>query len=116
MFDQYPDPGDLPGPLSASYASSIHQQHVNLANAWDCTLKTCPLVEIGAIYVPTLIPNALYLAIFALLLVFHFVQSLRYKTWDIFGTMVTGLLLEIAGYAGRVRMYFEPSSKKMLTM
>ena|ERR1700761_7163913 len=102
--------------LNTSYLSPRFQQHVKLVNPSDCTLKTCPLLETGAINMPQLAPNALYLSIFALLLFIHFAQGVRYKTWDIIGIMGAATLLEVIGYAAKVCMHIDSYAKKMFTM
>lgn len=65
---------------------------------------------------PQLAPNALYLSIFALLLLIHFAQGVRYKTWDIIGIMGAATLLEVIGYAAKVCMHIDSYAKKMFTM
>jgi hypothetical protein len=102
--------------FNTSYTSSMFRQQVNLPNPSDCTLKTCPLVETGVIYMPSVAPNVLYLTLFVLLLLAHFVQGARYKTWDIFGIMAAAMSLEMVGYTARVCMHIGSYAKKMLTM
>jgi len=73
-----------------------------------CTLELCPLEFAQVRYDPTLAGNALYLAIFALLLFIQTFLGIRYRTWGYFGAMVGGLILEIVGYGARVKMHFNP--------
>ena len=74
----------------------------------DCTLSICPIAYAQVHYDPSLAGNALYLAIFALLLFVHVFFGIRYRTWGFFGSIVGGLVLEIIGYAARVQMHFNP--------
>lgn len=73
-----------------------------------CTLELCPLEFAQVRYDPTLAGNALYLAIFALLLLMQTLLGIRYRTWGYFGAMLGGLILEIVGYGARVKMHFNP--------
>jgi hypothetical protein len=79
-----------------------------LNNADQCTLETCPLSYATVHYDPTLIGNALFLAIFGLLLFVQALQLHRYRTWSFSCAMMSGLVLEIVGYLGRVQMHFNP--------
>ncbi|MCJ1316820.1 hypothetical protein MMC15_002141 [Xylographa vitiligo] len=74
----------------------------------DCTLSICPIAYAQVHYDPSLAGNALYLAIFALLLFVHVFLGIRFRTWGFFGSIVGGLVLEIIGYAARVQMHFNP--------
>jgi hypothetical protein len=74
----------------------------------QCTLKTCNLDEAQVHYIPTLAGNIIFLAIFGILLIVHIVQGIRYRTWGILVGMISGLLLEVIGYIGRVQMHFNP--------
>jgi hypothetical protein len=80
----------------------------------ECTLRSCPLVEAGIIYIPSLAPNAIYLSVFLVLLIAHALQGVLYRTWDIFGTLVTGLVFEVIGYSARLRMRNDSSDKHAL--
>ena len=80
-------------------------QHSNID--WDhCTLQTCPLSLANVKYIPSLAGNALYLAIFALIMVIQSFLGIRYRTWGFLGSLLGGLALEIIGYVGRVQMHF----------
>jgi hypothetical protein len=80
----------------------------NVANIYECTLSTCPISLANVNYDPSLAGNALFLAIFALLLVIQAFQTFRYRTWSFSCAMMSGLVLEIIGYLGRVQMHFNP--------
>jgi hypothetical protein len=79
-----------------------------LNNDIGCTLATCPLSYTTTDYDPTLVGNVLYLVLFGTILVAQVTQALRYHTWSFSGAMISGLILEIVGYVGRVQMHFDP--------
>jgi hypothetical protein len=59
-------------------------------------------------YVPTLPGNALYLAIFVVLLVIQITQGIIYRTWGYMICMIFGLVLEGVGYGSRIGMHLNP--------
>jgi len=59
-------------------------------------------------YVPTLAGNALYIAIFFVLLIIQIAQGIIYKTWSYMICMICGLVLEAVGYGGRIGMHLNP--------
>ncbi|MCJ1300193.1 hypothetical protein MMC08_002988, partial [Hypocenomyce scalaris] len=71
-----------------------------------CTIQICPLSLAHVKYFPNLAGNALYLAIFSLLLFIQAFLGIRYRTWGFMTGLLFGLLGEIIGYAGRVQMHF----------
>jgi hypothetical protein len=73
-----------------------------------CTLDTCPITEAYVYYVPSLAGNAIFVAIFALLLVAQIVLGIRYRTWAYLAGLSGGLVLEVIGYAGRIQMHYNP--------
>ena len=90
-------------------SSSLVGFNATLLNNTDfCTLSTCPLSLANQDYVPTLAGNALYAAIFGILLLIQLFFSLRYRTWGYLVGMFGGLLLEVLGYIGRVQMHSNP--------
>jgi hypothetical protein len=71
-----------------------------------CTYATCSVKEYGQLqYIPSLAGNALYLAIFGLFLVAQLFLGIRYRTWGYLVAMVGGIILEIAGYVGRILLH-----------
>jgi len=80
----------------------------NLNNADGCTLATCPIEYATVDYDPTLAGNALFLALFGLFLFIQTFQLWRYRTWSYSIAMMSGLLLEVVGYVGRVMMHYNP--------
>ncbi len=73
-----------------------------------CTLTTCSLDQAHFDYLPSLAGNALYLAIFAVLIVPQLYYGIKYKTWGFMVAMLFGLALEVVGYAARVQMNDNP--------
>jgi hypothetical protein len=67
-------------------------------------------------YAPTLPGNALYLGIFVVLLAAQVGLSIRWKTWAFLVGMVCGLVLEIVGYIGRIKMHFNVFEKNNFLM
>lgn len=75
-----------------------------------CTLQTCPLSEGIITYQPNVGANALFAALFGLLLLVQLGLGVRYKTWSFLIAMSCGLILEIVGYIGRVQLHNNPFS------
>lgn len=73
-----------------------------------CTLDTCPLSLANVDYVPSLAGNALYVALFSLVLASQLGLGVYYRTWTYLIAMGGGLLGEIIGYVGRVQMHYNP--------
>jgi hypothetical protein len=59
-------------------------------------------------YVPTLAGNALYLAIFVVILIAQITQGIIYHTWSYMICMIFGLVLEAVGYGSRIGMHLNP--------
>lgn len=81
-----------------------------------CTLATCSLLQAHFQYVPTLAGNALYIAIFALLLLVQIFLGIRYHTWGFLGGMIGGMILEVIGYVARVQMHYNPFTSNPFLM
>ena len=82
----------------------------------DCTLGTCSLLQAHFLYLPSSAGNALFVAIFAIILFAQIGLGIRYKTWGFLGGMFGGLLLEIIGYAARIELHFNPFKKSSYLM
>jgi hypothetical protein len=86
---------------------------------WKCTIAICPLETYGQAffnYRPSLPGNSIYAAIFGICLVLQLAFGIRKKTWGFLAGMVVGLLLEVVGYAGRIKMYSDPFTKNSFLM
>jgi hypothetical protein len=73
-----------------------------------CTWQTCSIACGQVTYVPSLAGNALYIAIFCVLLVAHVILGLKHRTWGFLAGMTIGLALEITGYGGRIMLHNNP--------
>lgn len=73
-----------------------------------CTIQTCPLEWAYLDYFPTYAGNLAYLVIFALLLVLQTGLGAWYRTWGFLVGMICGLLLEVLGYVGRLKLNKNP--------
>lgn len=93
------------------------QQCIRLAQSYEarkncreqCTLDTCPLELSYWAYRPSLIANSIFLALFALSLITFLVQAVLSKRFLGFTiAMLSGCILEVLGYAGRIMSYYNP--------
>lgn len=74
----------------------------------NCTLALCPVEWSVFQYRPSLAANAIFIAIFGVLLVAHLVQGVWYKTWSYMGCICAGCILQIIGYGGRIMLHDNP--------
>lgn len=77
-------------------------------NSGGCTLDTCPLSMGTVHYDPSLFGNTFFLTYFGVILIVQALQAWRLKTWSFSIPVMSGLVLEIVGYAGRIRMHYNP--------
>jgi hypothetical protein len=97
---------------------STHYEHGKLMS-FKCTTAICPLTTWGQAffnYLPSLPGNSLYAAIFGICLVLQIAFGIKKKTWGFMSGMVVGLLLEVIGYAGRIKMHSDPFTKNSFLM
>ena len=81
-----------------------------------CKKDTCPLAYSYWAYLPSLPANSLFLALFSLSLVLFIVQSClsrRFLGFTI--AMVSGCILEVLGYIGRVLSWYNPFDQASTT-
>ncbi|CZR62987.1 related to RTA1 domain protein [Phialocephala subalpina] len=77
-------------------------------NGGGCTLDTCPL-SMGIVhYDPSLFANTFYLTYFGVILIVQVLQTWRFRAWSFSIPVMSGLILEIVGYAGRIQMHYNP--------
>ncbi|EFQ32772.1 parasitic phase-specific protein PSP-1 [Colletotrichum graminicola M1.001] len=74
----------------------------------NCTLELCPLEWSILRYQPSIPASGVFIAFFALALIVHAVQGIRWKTWGFTASMVCGCVLEIVGYVGRLIIHDNP--------
>lgn len=75
----------------------------------NCTLATCPIDDSYYAYRPSLAANAVFLALFSFALVcfiFEAALSKRFVGFTI--AMVSGCIIEVIGYVGRIISYNNP--------
>lgn len=76
----------------------------------NCTLDICP-VEISVYgYRPSLAANTVFLALYVVSGIVHAWLGRRWRTPFFAAAMVLGALNAIAGYSGRIALYFNPFS------
>ncbi|KAF7552281.1 hypothetical protein G7Z17_g4434 [Cylindrodendrum hubeiense] len=59
-------------------------------------------------YLPTLAVNAVYAAVFGLLMLVQLGLGIKFKTWGFMVGMICGSILEAVGYAGRIMPHDNP--------
>ncbi|KAF6239589.1 hypothetical protein HO173_002134 [Letharia columbiana] len=82
-----------------------------------CTLKTCPIKESYYAYRPSLSTNAAFLALFSFSLCCFILQaalSRRFVGFTI--AMVSGCILEVLGYTGRIMSWYNPFNQNGFLM
>ncbi|KAH1666391.1 hypothetical protein KXV31_006407 [Aspergillus fumigatus] len=75
-----------------------------------CTLDACPIQNAYIHYQPTIAGNSVYLALFGIFLFTQLIQSIFFRMWGFAGAMAAGLVLEVAGYTGRILQHGNPFS------
>jgi hypothetical protein len=73
-----------------------------------CTLATCDLSMASFDYIPSLGGNAIFAAIFGVLLLAQLFFGVRYRIWGYMTAMILGLLAEVIGYVARVLLNSTP--------
>lgn len=78
----------------------------------NCTLEICPVEWSILQYQPSIPANAVFIALFAIALVIHAVEGIRWRhTLGGFAVpMILGCIDEILGYVGRIIMHGNPFS------
>lgn len=74
----------------------------------NCTLELCPLEWSILRYQPSIPASGTFIALFSLALVIHAIQGIRARTWGFMGSMISGCVLEIVGYVGRLIIHDNP--------
>jgi hypothetical protein len=67
-------------------------------------------------YNPDLGANVLYIIIFSILFLAQVILGFKFRTWDYMGAMLSGILLELAGYTARILMRANPSQRTPFLM
>ncbi|KAH8660043.1 RTA1 like protein-domain-containing protein [Xylariales sp. PMI_506] len=74
----------------------------------NCTLAICPLEWSILEYQPSIPANSLFLALFSLSMAIQIGQAIKWKTWGFLAGIVSGCVLEIIGYVGRLMIHNNP--------
>ncbi len=74
----------------------------------NCTLDLCPLEASILEYQPSIPANGTFIAVFALAMIVHAIQGFRTRTWGFLASMLSGCILEIVGYVGRLILHGNP--------
>ncbi|KAH6894455.1 RTA1 like protein-domain-containing protein [Thelonectria olida] len=74
----------------------------------NCTLDLCPLEASLLRYRPSIPANVVFICVFGLSMLLHVWQGWRTKTWGFMSCMISGCILEIIGYIGRLIVYNNP--------
>lgn len=76
----------------------------------NCTLALCP-ASVGVYqYRPSIAANVVFLLLFAIAMIIHAAQGLKYRTFTFGSLMVIGCISEILGYGGRILLWQNPFS------
>jgi len=76
----------------------------------NCTLALCPVEASILQYRPSIPGNGTIIGLFALAMLIHIIQGLRWKSWDFMICMILGCVDEIIGYIGRIMLNSNPFS------
>ncbi|KAH6656032.1 parasitic phase-specific protein PSP-1 [Truncatella angustata] len=74
----------------------------------NCTLEICPLESSILQYQPSVPANVFFIAFFGLAIAAHSLQGIQGRTWGFVASMVSGCILEVVGYAGRLIIHDNP--------
>jgi hypothetical protein len=76
----------------------------------NCTLELCPLQSSILQYQPSIPGNGVIIGVFALAMLIHIIQGIRWRSWDFMICVVIGCIDEIIGYIGRIMLHSNPFS------
>ncbi|KAJ6086660.1 RTA1 like protein [Penicillium canescens] len=74
----------------------------------SCTVHTCSLDIAYIQYLPSIAGNSFYLAIFSAMLLAQVILLIHFRAWAFSATMICGLILEVLGYVGRIKLHYDP--------
>jgi len=74
----------------------------------NCTLELCPIEASLLRYQPNKPSTIVFIAVFGLSLLVHAYQGMRTKAWGFMASMLSGCILEIVGYIGRLIIHSNP--------
>ncbi|KAK0716327.1 RTA1 like protein-domain-containing protein [Lasiosphaeris hirsuta] len=76
----------------------------------NCTLALCPLEASILQYQPSIPGNGIVIGVFALSMLIHLVQGVKWRCWDFMICIIIGCVDEIIGYIGRIMLHSNPFS------
>lgn len=76
----------------------------------NCTAEICPTEASVYGYRPSIAFNATFVALFSASIMVHAVQLARYRAYFFSLAMISGCVVEIIGYAGRLWLHQNPFS------
>lgn len=79
--------------------------NTTITSSDQCTPETCCLAQGQIQYLPSLPGNALFAAIFGLILIAQLIIGIKSKTWSFCIWVTFGLVGEIVGYVGRIMLH-----------
>jgi hypothetical protein len=82
----------------------------------NCSLDSCPLEWSVYQYRPNLGANISFAALFAVVGAAHVLLGCRWRSWGFMAGMILGSLSELAGYTGRIMLYYDPFSFRAFMM
>lgn len=74
----------------------------------NCTVSICPIELSVYGYRPSLAASGTLIGLYALCIGIQVLLGFRYKSWWFMGCMVTGCIVEILGYVGRIMYWSNP--------
>lgn len=74
----------------------------------NCTLDLCPLEWSILRYQPNIPANAIFIAVFGISMAVHAWQGWQFRSWGFTASMISGCILEIIGYVGRLIIHDNP--------
>ncbi|PYI30068.1 parasitic phase-specific protein PSP-1 [Aspergillus indologenus CBS 114.80] len=74
----------------------------------NCTLELCPLEASILRYQPSIPANSVAIAIFGMSFLVNLVQGCYYRAWGFMAGLLSGCILEIVGYIGRIIIHDNP--------
>lgn len=84
------------------------QVYTASGNNANCTVSVCPVELTVYGYRPSLAGSGASIALYALCILLNFILGFKYKTWGFMATMITGCIVEILGYVGRILYWQNP--------
>ncbi|KAI3557521.1 parasitic phase-specific protein PSP-1 [Colletotrichum abscissum] len=74
----------------------------------NCTLDLCPIEWSILRYQPSVPASGTFIGFFSLALALHALLGFKWKTWGFTASMISGCVLEIVGYVGRLFIHDNP--------